>query len=51
MRGGWAPARADKVLFSSPPLRPAQESQITGVKCMIVRGAWDWNLVKMEPDA
>lgn len=25
--------------------------KITGVKCMIVRGTWDWNLVKIETDA
>jgi|SRR5947209_8197138 len=25
--------------------------KITGVKCMIVRGTWDWNLVKVETDA
>lgn len=25
--------------------------KITGVKCMIVRGTWDWNLIKIETDA
>ena len=25
--------------------------KITAVKCMIVRGTWDWNLVKIETDA
>ena len=25
--------------------------KITDVKCMIVRGTWDWNLVKVETDA
>ena len=25
--------------------------KITDVKCMIVRGTWDWNLVKIETDA
>jgi L-alanine-DL-glutamate epimerase-like enolase superfamily enzyme len=25
--------------------------RITDVKCMIVRGTWDWNLVKVETDA
>lgn len=25
--------------------------KITGVKCMIVRGTWDWNLVKVETDS
>ncbi len=25
--------------------------KITGVKCMIVRGTWDWNLIKVETDS
>ena len=25
--------------------------KITDVKCMIVRGTWDWNLIKIETDA
>src|SRR5947209_20392894 len=25
--------------------------KITDVKCMIVRGTWDWNLVKIETDS
>jgi L-alanine-DL-glutamate epimerase-like enolase superfamily enzyme len=25
--------------------------KITNVKCMIVRGTWDWNLIKIETDA
>src|SRR5437773_8788411 len=25
--------------------------KITDVKCMIVRGTWDWNLVKVETDS
>lgn len=25
--------------------------KITAVKCMIVRGTWDWNLIKIETDA
>src|SRR5260370_4850784 len=25
--------------------------KITGVKCMIVRGTWDWNLIKIETDS
>jgi hypothetical protein len=24
--------------------------KITDVKCMIVRGTWDWNLIKVETD-
>jgi L-alanine-DL-glutamate epimerase-like enolase superfamily enzyme len=38
------------------PYRSLAESfhrkiKITDVKCMIVRGTWDWNLVKIETDA
>ena len=29
----------------------ARKVKITGVKCMIVRGTWDWNLIKVETDA
>ena len=25
--------------------------KVTGVKCMIVRGTWDWNLIKIETDS
>jgi gluconate/galactonate dehydratase len=25
--------------------------KITNVKCMIIRGTWDWNLVKIETEA
>src|ERR1700736_6060198 len=25
--------------------------KITDVKCMIVRGTWDWNLIKVETDS
>lgn len=38
------------------PYRALAESlrrkvKITDVKCMIVRGTWDWNLIKIETDA
>lgn len=38
------------------PYRSLAESlrkkvKITDVKCMIVRGTWDWNLIKIETDA
>ena len=38
------------------PYRTIAESlrrkiKITDVKCMIVRGTWDWNLIKIETDA
>src|ERR1700722_14943405 len=42
-------------VFPSPYARLAaglrQKVKITDVKCMIVRGTWDWNLVKIETDA
>src|SRR6201994_4302718 len=42
-------------LFPEPFARQAAALQrkikITDVKCMIVRGTWDWNLIKIETDA
>ncbi len=29
----------------------ARKVKITDVKCMIVRGTWDWNLIKVETDS
>lgn len=29
----------------------AKKVKITDVKCMVVRGTWDWNLVKIETDS
>ena len=41
--------------FASPYQRAAatmhKKVKITGVKCMIVRGTWDWNLIKIETDS
>src|ERR1044071_2994683 len=41
--------------FAAPYQRLANAFQkkvkITDVKCMIVRGTWDWNLVKIETDS
>jgi L-alanine-DL-glutamate epimerase-like enolase superfamily enzyme len=42
--------------FASTPLArlSAQDKgkiKITDIKCMIVRGTWDWNLIKIETDA
>src|SRR6266404_4256837 len=43
------------MLFPAPYHRLAaalrKKVKITDVKCMIVRGTWDWNLVKIETDA
>ncbi len=42
-------------LFPEPFARAAaanrKKVKITDVKCMIVRGTWDWNLIKIETDA
>src|SRR5438094_4246945 len=42
-------------VFAAPYQRLAaalrKKVKITDVKCMIVRGTWDWNLVKVETDA
>src|SRR5215467_6376291 len=41
--------------FAAPYQRLASALQkkvkITNVKCMIVRGTWDWNLIKVETDS
>src|SRR5436305_15327422 len=42
-------------LFPAPYQRLAaalkKKIKITDVKCMIVRGTWDWNLIRIETDA
>lgn len=42
-------------IFATPFERAAaavrNKVKITDVKCMIVRGTWDWNLIKVETDA
>src|SRR4030081_734002 len=49
------PAPSPVSAFAGPYQRAASALQkkvkITGVKCMIVRGTWDWNLIKIETDA
>ncbi len=46
---------AGAAVFSQPYERAAaalrNKVKITDVKCMIVRGTWDWNLVKIETDS
>src|SRR5664279_4574519 len=48
-------ASAAGCLFAGPFHRLAAAQQkkvkITDVKCMIVRGTWDWNLIKIETDS
>ena len=43
------------VPFSGPHWKAAaalkNKVKITDVKCMIVRGTWDWNLIKIETDS
>src|SRR4051794_4130553 len=42
-------------IFAGPYQRIAaaqrKKVKITDVKCMIVRGTWDWNLIKIETDS
>src|SRR5258706_11613708 len=42
-------------VFAGPYQRTAaalhKKVKITDVKCMIVRGTWDWNLIKIETDS
>lgn len=44
-----------ETLFPSDYARAAESARgkvkITDVKCMIVRGTWDWNLIKIETDS
>jgi L-alanine-DL-glutamate epimerase-like enolase superfamily enzyme len=46
---------ATPFLFTGPYQRAAaalrKKVKITDVKCMIVRGTWDWNLIKIETDS
>ncbi|MBL8241414.1 MAG: mandelate racemase/muconate lactonizing enzyme family protein [Bryobacterales bacterium] len=38
-------------LFTKLSAAQKGKVKITDVKCMIVRGTWDWNLIKIETDA
>jgi uncharacterized protein (DUF1501 family) len=48
-------AGAAGCVFAGPYQRAAKalakKVKITDVKCMIVRGTWDWNLIKVETDS
>ena len=46
---GTAALLADPYRSLAAGLR--KKVKITDVKCMIVRGTWDWNLIKVETDA
>jgi len=51
---GSAGAAAAGFLFSGSHWKAAaalkNKVKIRDVKCMIVRGTWDWNLIKIETD-
>ena len=46
---------SQSLAFAAPYARLAaalkKKVKITDVKCMIVRGTWDWNLIKVETDS
>lgn len=50
-----ASAMCPEAVFAQPYQRAAaaakKKVKITDVKCMIVRGTWDWNLIKVETDS
>src|SRR5512133_733845 len=54
-RRDFLKASAAATLFPAPFERLAaalrNKVKITDVKCMIVRGTWDWNLIKIETDS
>ena len=55
-RRNFLKAAAGGLVFGELPLHRLAAAQrgrvkITDVKCMIVRGTWDWNLIKVETDA
>jgi len=37
--------------FANAAAALRKKIKITDVKCMIVRGTWDWNLIKVETDS
>ena len=50
-RRSFLSALAGGTLFTRLSAAHKGKVKITDVKCMIVRGTWDWNLVKIETDA
>jgi L-alanine-DL-glutamate epimerase-like enolase superfamily enzyme len=50
-RRSFLSALAGGTLFTRLSAAHKVKVKITDVKCMIVRGTWDWNLVKIETDA
>ena len=47
----WAWGRRLPPPISGPRRPCSKKVKITDVKCMIVRGTWDWNLIKIETDS
>jgi L-alanine-DL-glutamate epimerase-like enolase superfamily enzyme len=50
-RRSFLTAATGASLFSTLSAAQKGKVKITDVKCMIVRGTWDWNLIKIETDA
>jgi L-alanine-DL-glutamate epimerase-like enolase superfamily enzyme len=50
-RRAFLSAATGASLFPTLAAKQKGKIKITGVKCMIVRGTWDWNLIKIETDA
>jgi len=50
-RRSFLSAATGASLFSTHSAAQKGKIKITDVKCMIVRGTWDWNLIKIETDA
>lgn len=50
-RRSFLSAATGASLFTKLSAAQKGKVKITDVKCMIVRGTWDWNLIKIETDA
>ena len=50
-RRSFLSAALGATTFSTLSAAHKGKIKITDVKCMIVRGTWDWNLIKIETDA
>ena len=50
-RRSFLSAATGASLFSTLSAAQKGKVKITDVKCMIVRGTWDWNLIKIETDS
>jgi L-alanine-DL-glutamate epimerase-like enolase superfamily enzyme len=50
-RRSFLSAAAGASMFGTLAAAHRGKIKITDVKCMIIRGTWDWNLIKIETDA